>query len=95
MSANNTSATYILRSSPNPNLKSHGTLYSFPASIAATMCRFTLSVIPFPFSEGGEAKAGGQEIEIGTEEVNILGLSEQLTEHYLCDINPNGSVSGS
>lgn len=93
MSSNSVAATYTLRTGPDPNLKSHGVLYSFPGSIAATMARFTLSVIPNPVNAGSESKVGGQELEIKTQNVDILDGSEQLTEEYLCDVNPNGSVS--
>ncbi|CAO1613457.1 unnamed protein product [Sympodiomycopsis kandeliae] len=92
MSGNNPGAAYILRTNANPNLKSFGTLYTFPSSIAATMARFVLSIIPTPTNAGGKDKIGGQELEIGLKEVDIRDASEQLTEEYLCDINPNGTV---
>ena len=41
----------------------------------------------------GEPKDSGHEIVVKEEHIE-LGKKEQLTEHFLCDVNAYGEVSG-
>ena len=60
-------------------------LYHFDYSICSIMARFAYAL-------RGTPKDPKNEIRIEERQVN-LGKGEQLTEHYLCDINPAGDVS--
>ena len=61
------------------------TLYHFPYSICSIMVRYT-------FALRGQPKDTDSEIRIQEKPVD-LWRGEQLTEHYLCDINTAGEVS--
>lgn len=45
----------------------------------------------YTFAVRGEPQDANNEIRIEERQIN-LGKGEQLTEHYLCDINPAGDV---
>ena len=60
------------------------TLYHFYYSICSIMVRYTLAI-------RGKPKDTEHEIRIDEKEVN-LWKGEQLTEHYMCDINAAGEV---
>ena len=60
------------------------TLYHFPSSICSIMVRYTLAVRGPPRDEES-AMAVAEKI------INIT-RDEQLTEEFLCDINPKGQV---
>lgn len=62
-------------------------LYHFTFSICSIMVRYT-------FALRGEPADPGNKMRLTEEEVNIM-KGEQLTEHFLCDINPAGEVSAS
>ena len=59
-------------------------LYHFNYSVCSIMVRYTVAV-------RGQAKDPGHEIIIEEKEVN-LWKAEQISEHYLCDINAYGEV---
>jgi hypothetical protein len=60
-------------------------LYHFDYSICSLMARYSYVL-------RGTAIDPKDEIRIEEKSVH-LGKGEQLTEHYLCDINPAGDVS--
>ena len=60
------------------------TLYYNQYSICSIMVRYTLAV-------RGQALDKDSEIQIEEQPVEIFN-EEQMTEHFLCDINPLGQV---
>jgi hypothetical protein len=60
------------------------TLYHNSFSICSIMMRY-LSAIR------GNPKDAASAMDIAEKEVNIFG-QEQFSEHYLCEVNPNGQV---
>lgn len=60
-------------------------LYHHPYSICSIMVRYA-------FACRGQLASGNSEIQIREEEVDIIH-GQQLTEHFLCDVNVNGEVS--
>ena len=61
------------------------TLYHNLYSVCSLMVRYS-------FALRGSPKSPSQENEIRINEQSIALTGEQLTEHYLCDINANGEV---
>ena len=59
-------------------------LYQFNYSICSIMVRYTYAI-------RGEAKDAHHEIRLTEQDINIM-QGDQLTEHYLCDINAAGEV---
>ncbi|KAK0247009.1 hypothetical protein B0A54_17911 [Friedmanniomyces endolithicus] len=49
-------------------------------------------MVRYAFALRGQAKDQGHEIRIKEQPVEIIKAKEQLSEHYLCDINANGEV---
>ncbi|KAF2769997.1 hypothetical protein EJ03DRAFT_343057 [Teratosphaeria nubilosa] len=60
-------------------------LYHFDYSICSIMVRYA-------FALRGNARDTAHEIRLKEEPVDIVKAKEQLSEHYLCDINANGEV---
>jgi hypothetical protein len=60
------------------------TLYHNPYSVCSIMVRQTIAI-------RGEAKSADLEVPI-TEQVVDIFNEEQLSEHFLCEINPLGQV---
>ncbi len=61
------------------------TLYYHPYSICSIMVRYTLAL-------RGPPKAGSPDVTVREEVVDINDSLDQLTENYLCNINPKGQV---
>lgn len=59
-------------------------LYHDPVSICSIMVRYTFAL------RGGQ-QCNGSELQL-QEKVCDLRCQQQLTEHYLCEIKPNGEV---
>lgn len=60
------------------------TLYHDPGSLCSIMARYTFALRGSPANEHAAMHV--------REQLCSLRASEQLTEHFLCDINPNGEV---
>ncbi len=48
-------------------------------------------MVRYTFALRGDPKSADHDIRLAEEEINIM-RGEQLTEHYLCDINAAGEV---
>ena len=59
-------------------------LYHYPYSICSIMVRQTIAI-------RGQAKDAESEIPINEKLLDIF-KKEQLSEHFLCDVNPEGQV---
>jgi hypothetical protein len=59
-------------------------LYHHPYSICSIMVRYALAL-------RGEPKAASDEMVVEERVVEIF-KGEQLTEHFLCEVNPKGQV---
>lgn len=66
------------------NSKSNFELYYHPYSICSLMALYTLSLRGMP-------KDGRSEMEVVTQVIDIFH-EEQLSEHFLCNVNKYGQV---
>lgn len=92
MATNNTNPAFPSKQSfktiemPSSNLTAPFTLYYAAYSICATMVRMTYAL-------RGEPEEGRPDMTLQLEEINISPQNpEQLTEFYLCKVNPDGQV---
>jgi hypothetical protein len=65
-------------------MANNNVLYTWPYSICSTMVRYT-------FANRGVPKDTKDEMSIEERQINIM-TGEQLSEHYLCEVNANGEV---